>query len=187
MEKKFVSRAGAKLELALQKFKLDVKDKICADFGCSTGGFTDCLLAHGAKKVYAIDTGYGILDWNLRNDKRVIVMERTNALHVELPESVDFISVDVSWTKQKLIIPQAISLLKKDGDIISLLKPHYEAEKKLLTKGKLKDEYVDPVIKKVQHELAALNINILQIAESPITGQKGGNKEFLILVKKTIC
>jgi 23S rRNA (cytidine1920-2'-O)/16S rRNA (cytidine1409-2'-O)-methyltransferase len=184
MDTKFSSRAGQKLQFALENFKIDVKDKICADLGCSTGGFTDCLLQNGAKKVYSVDTGYGILDWKLRNDIRVVVMERTNALHVELPELVDFVSVDVSWTRQKLIIPKALQLLKEDGHLVSLLKPHYEAEKRWLTKGKLDEKFMNEVIKKVRDDLARLNIEIKQIIESPIVGGKGGNKEFLMRIEK---
>src|SRR5579864_3600866 len=97
----FVSRAGSKLDHALTTFVIDVSAKICADLGCSTGGFTDCLLQRGAAKVFAVDTGYGVLDWKLRNDPRVVVMERTNAMHVNLPESVDLVSIDVAWTKQR--------------------------------------------------------------------------------------
>src|SRR3977135_3262569 len=97
----FVSRAGLKLEHALMTFGLDVAGCVCADFGSNTGGFVDCLLQRGAAKVYAIDTGYGALEWKLRKDSRVIVMERTNAMHAELPEKVTRISIDVAWTKQK--------------------------------------------------------------------------------------
>ncbi len=135
-KKEFVSRAGEKLKFALEKFDIDVSGKVCADLGCSTGGFTDCLLQNGAKKVYSVDTGKNVLEWKLREDSRVVVMEKTNALHIELPEKVDFISIDVGWTPQKLIIPKALSLLKKDGDVVSLLKPHYEADKSLLKKEK---------------------------------------------------
>src|SRR4051812_21371874 len=95
----FVSRAGQKLNHALRTFALDVRGFICADFGSNTGGFVDCLLQHGAAKVYAIDTGYGALEWKLRNDPRVVVMERTNAIHVELPERLQLITIDVAWTK----------------------------------------------------------------------------------------
>src|SRR3990167_4926334 len=106
---KYVSRAGEKLEHALNIFNVSVKDLVCADFGSSTGGFTDCLLQHGAKKVYAVETGYGILDWKLRSDPRVITLEKTNAMHVSLPEKVDLVTIDASWTKQKNIIPNAKS------------------------------------------------------------------------------
>src|SRR5438034_4090953 len=103
----FVSRAGQKLEHALSIFGVDVTGFVCADLGCSTGGFTDCLLQRGAAKVYAVDTGYGVLDWKLRTNERVVVMERTNAMHVTLPEPVDLVTIDVAWTKQRHILPAA--------------------------------------------------------------------------------
>src|SRR3954464_2055528 len=103
----FVSRAGQKLEHALVKFSIDVTGWICADLGCNVGGFVDCLLQRGAAKVYAIDTGYGALDWKLRKDPRVVTMERTNAMHVSLPEQVDLVTIDVAWTRQNKILPSA--------------------------------------------------------------------------------
>ncbi len=180
----YASRAGLKLEHALREFKIDVKGLTCADLGCSTGGFTDCLLKHGAIKVYAVDTGYGVLDWKLRNDPRVAVMERKNAMRVELPELMDLISVDVSWTRQKNVLPHALTLLKPGGQIISLLKPHYEAEKKNLRRGQLQPEFIEPTIQKVTAELAALGITVQKIIESPLVGEKGGNKEFLMRIAK---
>lgn len=101
--------------------------------GASTGGFTDCLLQHGAAKVYAVDTAYGILDWRLRQNSRVVVMERTNVLHLELPEPVGLVTIDVGWTPQRLILPRAFFLVKSSGRIITLIKPHYEARKPYLT------------------------------------------------------
>jgi len=184
MEKRFVSRAGEKLQFALEKFEISVKDKICADLGSSTGGFVECLLQHGAQKVYAVEVGYGTLAWKLRQDPRVIVLEKTNALHVELPEQVDFVSIDVGWTPQKLIIRKALELVKQGGDIISLLKPHYEADRRWLRRGKLLEEYLDKTVEKVKSELLSLEITINEIIESPIIGTKGGNKEYLIWIKK---
>src|SRR3990167_4706018 len=146
----YASRAGEKLEHALKSFHIIVTDLVCADFGSSTGGFVDCLLQAGAKKVYAIETGYGVLDWKLRNDQRVIVMEKTNAMHVELPEKIDLITIDTSWTKLEKIIPNAIKNLKEDGQIVALIKPHYEAEQKLLRKGKLLESFIPEVLKKVK-------------------------------------
>lgn len=186
MEEHFASRAGQKLQHAIKTFKINVSGKTCADFGCSTGGFVDCLLKNGAEKVYAIDTGYGVLDWNLRQNPKVVVMERTNALYVKLPEQVDFISIDVSWTRQKLIVPVALGYLKEDGDIISLLKPHYEAERSWLKAGKVKDEFLPLTIEKVKEELFKLNIKIKDIILSPIVGLKGGNSEYLMWIKKEI-
>lgn len=182
MKNKFVSRAGQKLEHALEIFKIDVKNKICADFGCSTGGFVDCVLQNGAKKVYAIDTGYGVLEWKLRQDDRVIVMEKTNALYAELPEKVDFVSVDVGWTKQKLIIPKVLEFLKPNGTIVSLLKTHYESEKQWLYKGKVKEEFLETIVNKVKTELETLGVKIKKIIPSPVTGKKGGNIEYLIWI-----
>ncbi len=184
MDHKFVSRAGYKLQFALSKFEIVVKDKICADFGCSTGGFTDCLLQNGAKKVYAIDTGYGVLEWRLRNDTRIVVLERTNALRVELPGRMDFISIDVGWTPQRLIIPHALELLKDDGDIVSLLKPHYEAEKQYMKKGTVETKFLPQIIEKVKNDLSDYPIEIKNIIESPITGSKGGNIEYLMWIRK---
>src|SRR3954470_8633327 len=114
----FVSRAGQKLDHAINEFHIDVTNLICADLGCSTGGFTDCLLQRGAKKVYAVDTGYGVLDWKLRKDPRVIVMERTNAMHVEIPEPADLVTIDVAWTKQWHILPAAKKILARDGEVV---------------------------------------------------------------------
>ncbi|OGN00260.1 MAG: hypothetical protein A3B91_04695 [Candidatus Yanofskybacteria bacterium RIFCSPHIGHO2_02_FULL_41_29] len=181
---KYVSRAGEKLEHALNIFNVSVKDLVCADFGSSTGGFTDCLLQHGAKKIYAVETGYGILDWKLRNDVRVIVMERKNAMHVDLPEKVDLITIDTSWTRLDKIVPSALRNLKLDGHIISLLKTHYEAEPKMLRKGKLLDTFIPEVIDRVKKELKDFNIEILAETESPILGEKGGNKEYLLYLKR---
>lgn len=183
MEKKFASRAGEKLEFALKIFQVSVDALTCLDLGSSTGGFTDCLLQNGALRVYSVDTSYGELAWRLRNDPRVVVLERTNALHVKLPEKVDFISIDVSWTKQKLILPYALTLLKPDGLILSLLKPHYEAEEHQLVKGRVKDEFVEEVVNKTIVELNGLGVVVSSIIESPIWGEKGKNKEFLLLVK----
>lgn len=179
---KYASRAGEKLAFALTSFNISPKDLICADFGCSTGGFTDCLLQNGANKVYAVDTAYGELAWKLRNDPKVIVMERTNALHVALPEKMDLITVDTGWTKQKLILPNVLNNLKAHGNIISLIKPHYEAPKEYLRKGRLVDEKIEEVLKNVKKEIEGLGIELKGIVESPIVGQRGKNREFLALL-----
>ena len=183
VEKSFVSRAGKKLEHALLEFNIDVKGFICADFGCSTGGFTDCLLQYGASKVYAIDTAYGELDWKLRNNPQVVVMERQNVLFVDLSEKMDFICIDTGWTKQTLVIPKAMQFLKPGGIIISLIKPHYEADKRLLKAGKLPENELANVLDNVKLDLQSKGIEALAIVESPIEGKKGGNKEFLMLIR----
>lgn len=173
----YVSRAGEKLQFALKEFGFDVSGLIVADFGSSTGGFVDCLLQNGAKKVYSVDTAYGELAWKLRNDPRVVVMERTNAMHVVLSEKCDLITIDTSWTKQKNILPNAFENLKPNGRIISLIKPHYEAGK-----GHLKVEQVEQVLQVVQEEIRRVGGEIEKIIESPILGGKGKNREYLALI-----
>ncbi len=174
----FVSRAGAKLEHALASFAIDVAGKTCADLGCSTGGFTDCLLQRGAAKVFAVDTGYGVLDWKLRNDPRVVVMERTNAMHVQLPQRVEIVAIDVGWTRQRNILPSARNLLSSGGLVITLVKPQYEADAKLLQKGVLPDDAVDSVLQAVRQETEAAGWGWLASVPSPIRGS-GGNIEVL--------
>jgi len=180
----YVSRAGEKLEHALREFKTDVTNLVCADFGSSTGGFVDCLLQSGAQKVYAVETGYGTLDWKLRNDTRVIVMERENAMHIVLPEKVDFITIDTSWTKLEKVVPNALLNLKPEGYIIALAKPHYEADQPRLIKGKLPEEAISEVLNEVKTKLTRLGLEILNETESPILGEKGKNKEFLFYLKR---
>jgi len=174
----FASRAGQKLDHALLAFDLDVGGGVCADLGCSTGGFVDCLLQRGAAKVYAIDTGYGVLDYKLRKDPRVIVMERTNAMHAILPESVNFVTIDASWTRQKNILPAVRRMLASGGQVVSLVKPHYEADKSLLRRGVLPPDQVRPVFELVCQDILRAGFEILAAAQSPILGS-GGNIEML--------
>ncbi len=178
----YASRAGEKLEHAIKVFDINIADMVCADFGSSTGGFVDCLLQFGAKKVYAVETGYGVLDYKLRTNDKVIVMERKNAMHVELPEKADFISIDTSWTRLDKIMPNALKNLKADGKIVTLVKPHYEAETSMLRKGKLSEEYIPEVLESVKSRLKNLDIKILNETESPILGEKGKNREFLFFI-----
>lgn len=177
-----VSRAQAKLEHALASFAIEVEQMICADLGSNVGGFVNCLLRRGAGKVYAIDTGYGVLDWKLRNDPRVVVMERTNALYVELPERVALVTIDVAWTRQHLILPAARRMLDDHGQIISLIKPHYEADPKLLKKGVLPEDQLESVLGRVKSEIEKLKFQIAGLIPSPIKGT-GGNREFLAWLK----
>ena len=178
----FASRAGQKLEHALTTFDVDVTGRTCADLGSNVGGFVDCLLSRGAAKVYAVDTGYGTLDWKLRNDPRVVVMERTNAMHVELPEPVSLVTIDVAWTKQRLILPAARRLLAPSADVITLIKPHYEAEPALLRKGVLPAENLDAVVEKVKYDVAQAGFDLRETVRSPIKGT-GGNVELLAWLK----
>src|SRR3954471_12936414 len=178
----FVSRAGQKLDHALSHFNIDVSGKSCADLGSNTGGFVDCLLRRGAAKVYSIDTGYGVLDWKLRNDPRVIVMERTNAIHVERPERVRLVTIDVAWTKQRIILPAAKRVLEAVGLVVTLVKPHYEADPKLLRKGILPAENLEEVVGAVENDVRAAGFEIVARSDSPIQGAKG-NREALMLLR----
>lgn len=180
----FVSRAGQKLDHALSVFAIDVTGLICADLGCSTGGFTDCLLQHGAACVFAVDNGYGVIDWKLRKDSRVVVMERTNAMHVTLPRPVDLVTIDTSWTRQKNVLPHVSSLLKPEAWVITLIKPHYEADPKLLRKGVLPEQELHKVRSSVELDIVRCGFDLLQSCESPIKGAKG-NTEILALLKPT--
>ncbi len=183
----FVSRGGEKLDHALRTFGIDPAGKICADFGSSTGGFVDCWIQHGAVKVYAVETGYGLLEWKLRNDERIVVMERTNAMHVKLPERVPFISIDTSWTKIKNVVPNAFENLTEDGSIIVLVKPHYEAGPKLLRKGKLPPEALPLVLEEAEQAAKDAGAKIIAKSPSPITGEKAGNTEYLLWLKRAAC
>lgn len=176
----YVSRGGLKLARALDHFKIDPANLVCADLGSNVGGFVDCLLKHGASRVYSIDTGRGVLDWSLRHDPRVVVMERTNALDVSLPERVQLVTADVGWTRQHIILPRAMDLLEPGGTIVSLIKPQYEADRPLLRRGVLPDENAWPVVQKTLDRLAALGIVASATVESPIRGD-GGNREWLAM------
>jgi len=177
---RFVSRAGEKLDAALDAFDLDVSGRCCADFGCNVGGFTDCLLRRGARKVYALDTGYGQLAWTLRRDERIVAMERTNALYCPVPELVGCVVCDVGWTCQRRVVPAAMNWLAADGLAVSLLKPHYELTKLRGRKPRsaLTDAESEDVCRRVCEELAAL-CRVRAVCRSPLRG-KGGNVEYLL-------
>jgi 23S rRNA (cytidine1920-2'-O)/16S rRNA (cytidine1409-2'-O)-methyltransferase len=181
----FVSRGGEKLQGALDAFNIhDFSGKICADVGASTGGFTDCMLQHGAKKVYAIDVGYGILHWKIRNDERVVCMERTNARYIEkLDDTIDFISIDVSFISLSVILPVVKNWLNNNtGEFIALIKPQFEAGKEISAKGKgvIRDPAVHKsVLTNTLTMAIAQGLHIKGLTQSPIQGPKG-NKEFLL-------
>jgi len=174
----YVSRGGLKLRAAIECLQLDLTGLVAADLGSNVGGFVDCLLQLGANRVYAVDTGYGVLAWKLRKDPRVVVKERQNALHVKLPESVDLVTIDVGWTKQEKILPAAAKLLKPMGRIISLIKPHYESERSKTRGGVLTPAQSLDALEYVTDRIEALGFTIQAIVKSPIAGQKG-NMEFL--------
>lgn len=185
----YVSRGGLKLEKALQSFPLDLRGKICADIGASTGGFTDCMLQNGAKKVYAVDVGYGQLDWKLRNDERVVCMERTNARYLtreEIPDELDFASIDVSFISLKLIFPALYGLLRGGGEIACLIKPQFEAgREKVGKKGVVRDPAVH--LEVLEHFLIHAKENhftVHGITYSPIRGPEG-NIEYLGFLRKS--
>ena len=185
-EHPYVSRGGVKLAHALDAFAINPAGRVCADLGCSTGGFTDVLLRRGAARVYAIDTGYGVLDWRLRNDPRVVVMERTNAMHVVLPEPVSLVSIDAGWTRQAVLLPAVRRMLMQDGDVVTLVKPHYEADPRPLrrTRGVLPEQRLEEVLVCVRKEIVEGGFQIVGETPSPIRGSSGktarGNIEVLM-------
>ena len=192
--KRYVSRGGHKLAAAMEAFPLNVQNLVCADAGASTGGFTDCLLQHGAAKVYAIDVGHGILAWKLRNDPRVVVMEQTNARKVEkLPEPVDLVVIDASFISLKVLLPvvknwlpssvsSPVSRVEPEGGIIALIKPQFEAtrEEATLGKGVIRDpEIHERVLNEIIDFAQDRGFSLRGLIRSPIQGPKG-NIEFLV-------
>lgn len=181
----FVSRGGLKLAKGLSHFNLKPQDLICADIGASTGGFTDCLLQHGARKVYAVDVGYGQLDWSLRNDERVVVLERTNARHLsekEIPEKINLAVIDAAFISIKRLIPSLIPLFpQNEVHILSLIKPQFEVAKGDIGKGGVvRDPTLhEAVILSTIDFIHSLGLHHTSVTPSPILGPKG-NKEFLI-------
>jgi 23S rRNA (cytidine1920-2'-O)/16S rRNA (cytidine1409-2'-O)-methyltransferase len=185
---RYVSRGGLKLEKALQQFNIDLNGKIAMDIGASTGGFTDCMLQNGAKKVYAVDVGYGQLAWQLRQDNRVVNMERTNIRYVEssqIEDEIDFASIDVSFISLKLVLPVAKNLLKYGGEIVCLIKPQFEAGRdKVGKKGVVRDQEVHfEVIKNIISFARSIELSVFGLNFSPIRGPEG-NIEYLLYVKK---
>lgn len=183
----YVSRGGLKLEKAFEVFPIQVKDYTCIDIGASTGGFTDCMLQNGAKKVYAVDVGHGQLDWKLRNDERVICMEKTNFRYVtneQIPEMLDFAATDVSFISLTKILPPAKALLKKDAYMVCLIKPQFEAgREKVGKKGVVTDPKVHKeVIEHVELFAASIGFEVVSLDFSPIKGPEG-NIEYLLLLK----
>ncbi|QRN86531.1 TlyA family RNA methyltransferase [Clostridia bacterium] len=184
----FVSRGGLKLDKARTEFNLDLQDKVVADIGASTGGFTDVSLINGAAKVYAVDVGYGQLAWSLRKDSRVVVMERTNARYLELKdigEPVDLVVTDVSFISLAKIFPAAARILKDDGEMVALIKPQFEAGKENVgKKGVVSDFDIHKlVIERVLYFSKEEGFQFQNLSFSPITGPKGNIEYLLYLVK----
>jgi 23S rRNA (cytidine1920-2'-O)/16S rRNA (cytidine1409-2'-O)-methyltransferase len=187
----YVSRGGIKLESALKTFKINCKGNIALDIGASTGGFTDCLLQHGAKKVYALDVGFGQLDWSLRQDNRVVSLEKTNVRYIKpgfIPEPLDIVTVDCSFISLKLVLKVIISILSSNSKLICLIKPQFEVEKDEVGKGGvIKDpEKHEKVLRGIYGLARELDLTIKGLIPSPIKGPKG-NKEFLCYMKKGIA
>ncbi len=182
----YVSRGGLKLEKAIIDFKIDLKNKVCIDIGASTGGFTDCMIQNGARKVYSVDVGYGQLDWKLRNDPRVVCMERTNFRYIDEDlfknENIEFASIDVSFISLKMILPVLLKIIsKRYFDVIALIKPQFEAgREEVKKKGVVKDSLVHKrVIQEILIFAENIGLKTQNISYSPITGPKG-NIEFLV-------
>jgi 23S rRNA (cytidine1920-2'-O)/16S rRNA (cytidine1409-2'-O)-methyltransferase len=183
----YVSRGGLKLEKALAEFAIEVKDKTALDIGASTGGFTDCLLARGAARVFAVDVGYGQLAWKLRNDPRVLVLEKTNARYldpVRLPCPADLATIDASFISLRLILPQVKKLLAARGEVVALIKPQFEVGRGNVGKGGVvrSAEEHRRVIDEIKASAAGFGYEVLGVVESPLRGPKG-NKEFLIYLR----
>ena len=185
---KYVSRGGLKLEKAIDKFGVNVQDAVCMDIGASTGGFTDCMLQNGATKVYSVDVGHGQLAWKLRNDERVVCMEKTNFRYLtreDIADDLDFASVDVSFISLTKILLPARNLLKDNGKMVCLIKPQFEAGKeKVGKKGVVRDEKVHmEFIEKIFDFIDILDFAFLSLDYSPIKGPEG-NIEYLIYIEK---
>ena len=187
---RYVSRGGLKLEKAMAAFPITLTNCICADIGASTGGFTDCMLQNGAARVYAVDVGYGQLDWKLRNDPRVVCLERTNARyldHEQVPDVLDFASIDVSFISLKLIFPALYSLLREGGEIACLIKPQFEAgPEKVGKKGVVRDPKVHlEVLENFLTHAKDNHFTVLGFTYSPIRGPEG-NIEYLGYLRKSV-
>ncbi len=185
----FVSRGGRKLAHALEHFAVDPAGCVALDVGCSTGGFTDCLLQRGARRVYAVDVGYGQLDHRLRQDRRVVVMERTNARHLArdaIPEQCDLITVDVSFISLLKVVPALLPFLAPGGRLLALIKPQFEAGREQVGKGGvIRDQAVRRrVIDRRAAELASLGLRLAGIVDSAVVGAKKGNREAFALLRR---
>lgn len=186
---KYVSRGGLKLEKAMNEFHITLNGKTAMDIGASTGGFTDCMLQNGAKKVFAVDVGYGQFAWKLRRDERVVNMERTNIRYVtpeDIGEPLDFASIDVSFISLKLVLPVAYNLLKDGGEIAALIKPQFEAGKgQVGKKGVVRDKSIHyEVIHNVLSFAAETGFDVCGLSFSPVKGPEG-NIEYLAYLRKT--
>jgi 23S rRNA (cytidine1920-2'-O)/16S rRNA (cytidine1409-2'-O)-methyltransferase len=185
----YVSRGGLKLEGALTAMNLDVRNRVCLDVGASTGGFTDCLLQHGARKVFAVDVGYGQLAWKLRQDNRVVAIERTNIRHMDpglLPSPVDLATIDTSFISLKIVVPAVLKFLKPGGMVLALIKPQFEAGKGNVGKGGVvrNTAMQRHIIDDLKHFFEQQGLSCGPVVPSPVLGPKG-NQEYIILLTLT--
>lgn len=186
----YVSRGGLKLEAALNFFKIDPKGKITMDIGCSTGGFTDCILKKNTKKVYAIDVGYGQFDWSLRHDPRIILLEKTNIRYLDkklIPDLIDIAFIDLSFISLLKVLPKTLEFLKESGKVLALIKPQFEVGKGMVGKGGIvrdKSKRMS-VVENIRAGAEKIGFKTIGLFESPIRGQKGNIEYFIYL--KTFC
>jgi 23S rRNA (cytidine1920-2'-O)/16S rRNA (cytidine1409-2'-O)-methyltransferase len=185
----YVSRGGVKLAAALDRFAVDPSGKTVMDIGCSTGGFTDCVLKRGAVKVYAVDVGYGQLDWTLRNDPRVMLHEKTNIRHLEkssVRDAADLIVIDVSFISLTQVLPRVHDFLRDSGDVIALIKPQFEVGREMIEKGGIvRDETKRlSAVNKIREFSEASDLVVMGVCDSPIPGQKGNREYFIHLRRK---
>jgi 23S rRNA (cytidine1920-2'-O)/16S rRNA (cytidine1409-2'-O)-methyltransferase len=183
---RYVGRGCGKLKFAIDRLGLQLRGLAGADLGCNIGGFTDCLLQEGVAPVYAVDTGYGMLAWKLRQDARVVVMERTNAMHVELPQRVGVVSVDVGWTRQCRILPNALAQCAPDGAVLSLFKPQYEAPPQLVLRGRIDDGAFDAVLEGTLAELARMGVLVREVVRLP-QERRRKNPEAILYIRADEC
>ncbi|MCD7897366.1 MAG: hypothetical protein LUG50_11940 [Planctomycetaceae bacterium] len=185
---RYVGRGGDKMEWGLGWAGLKPDGWICCDLGSHVGGFVDALLYAGAKRVHAVDTCYGTFAWKLRNDPRVVLHERTNALFVELPEKVKLVTSDVGWTKQERVLPKALSLVETGGYVLSLLKPQYETLPGEMHKGKgrVLDSALDRIVRDVTATAKSYGLPVKGPALTPFLGGKGKNPEYFMLIGPTV-
>jgi 23S rRNA (cytidine1920-2'-O)/16S rRNA (cytidine1409-2'-O)-methyltransferase len=185
----YVSRGGVKLEAALDFFRIDTAGKVAMDIGCSTGGFTDCLLKRNVLKVYAVDVGYGQFDWSLRNDPRVVLMEKTNIRYIErgaVPDVIDLAVIDVSFISLLKVLPRVLEFLGEDGDVLALIKPQFEVGRGMVGKGGIvrDEEKRVAALESVREGAEAIGFRAVGVVESPIQGRKGNREYFIHMERK---
>jgi len=184
----YVSRGGLKLEAAIKNFNISLQNKIAMDVGSSTGGFADCMLQNGIKKIYCIDVGYGQLAWKLRQDPRIVLIERTNIRYLErekIPDSIDIATIDVSFISLNKVVPKVLEFLREDGEIIALIKPQFEVGRGEVDKGGIvRDEAKRlKAVEDMKKDFETIGLKVIGTMQSPISGQKGNVEYFIYAVK----